>query len=116
MSVGGDKPGRQTKKVERCVWCVCVCGGGSLSGTDIITQPVIYLTVASLGLLRLSMTLLYLTADRNGNKLISYMQLDTSGSCQQHQTDFSDQLAHNLLFLLNSDSSTQNTSTVVVNK
>lgn len=71
VAVGGDKPGRQTKKVE----CVCVCGGGSLSGTDIITQPVIYLTVVSLGLLRLSMTLLYLTADRNGNKQISYIAI-----------------------------------------
>ncbi len=75
VAVGGDKIGRQTKKVESVCLCVCVHGGGSLSGTDIIIQSVIYLTVVSLGLLRLSMTLLYLTAHRNNHKQISYITI-----------------------------------------
>lgn len=52
---------------------VCVWGG--YFPVQIKSQPVIYLTVASLGLLQLSVTLLYLTADQNGNKQISYIAI-----------------------------------------
>lgn len=51
-----------------------VCVGG-FSGTDLFMQLVKYLTAVSPSVLRLSVTLLYLTADRNANKQISHIAI-----------------------------------------